>query len=147
MSNKSKLNNKNKTIYVGMSADILHTGHINLLNEASKYGKVIVGLLNDSAITSYKRKPIINYENRFIVISNLKMVDEVVEQKTHDYTDNLKIIKPDYVLHGDDWIKCQSSVRKNVIKTLQEYGGVLIEVPYTPGISTTYIINKIKNVC
>ena len=132
-----------KKVYVGMAADIIHKGHINLLNEASKYGKVIVGLLTDEAIESYKRKPIINYENRYIVVSNLKMVDRVVEQKTHDYTDNLKIIKPDYVVHGDDWISGQSIIRNNVIKTLSEIGGELIEVPYTQGISTTDIIGKI----
>ena len=131
-------------VYVGMAADILHKGHINLLNEASKYGKIIVGLLTDDAIESYKRKPIINYENRYIVISNLKMVDKVVEQNTHDYTENLKLIKPDYVVHADDWISGQSVVRNNVIKTLSEIGGELIEVPYTQGISTTDIINKIK---
>ena len=132
-------------VYVGMAADILHKGHINLLNEASKYGKVVVGLLTDDAIESYKRKPIINYENRYTVISNLKMVDKVIMQKTHDYTDNLKFIKPNYVVHGDDWISGQSVVRDNVIKILSEIGGELIEVPYTQGISTTDIIYKIKD--
>lgn len=132
-----------KKVYVGMAADILHKGHINILNEASKYGKVTVGLLNDEAIKSYKREPIINYENRYIVMENLKMVDSVIEQKTHDYTDNLKLIRPDYVVHGNDWIEGQSEVRKKVIETLSEIGGELIEVPYTKGISTTDIINKI----
>ncbi len=131
-------------VYVGMAADILHKGHINLLNEASKYGKVIVGLLTDDAIESYKRKPIINYENRYTVISNLKMVDKVILQKTHDYTDNIRKIKPAFVVHGDDWISGQSVVRDNVIKILSEIGGELIEVPYTQGISTTDIIYKIK---
>ena len=132
-----------KKVYVGMAADILHKGHINLLNEASKYGRVTVGLLNDEAIKSYKREPIINYENRYIVISSLKMVESVIEQKTHDYTDNLKLIRPDYVVHGNDWIDGQSGVRGKVIETLSEIGGELIEVPYTEGISTTDIINKI----
>lgn len=132
-------------VYVGMAADIIHKGHINLLNEASKYGKVIVGLLNDEAIQSYKREPIINYENRYIVISNLKMVDSVIQQKTHDYTENIKLIKPKYVVHGDDWIDGQSEVRNKVIQILSEIGGELIEVPYTKDISTTDIINKIKN--
>ena len=134
-----------KIVYVGMAADILHKGHINLLNEASKYGRVTVGLLNDEAIESYKRKPIIDYENRFIVINSLKMVDSIIEQKTHDYTDNLKLIRPNYVVHGNDWIDGQSEVREKVIETLKEIGGELIEVPYTQGISTTHIINKINN--
>jgi cytidyltransferase-like protein len=133
-----------KTVYVGMAADIIHKGHINLLNEASKYGKVTVGLLTDEAVKSYKRAPILNYENRLIVISSLKMVDKVVEQNTHDYTENILSIKPDYVVHGDDWILGQSQVRNDVIRVLSDIGGVLIEVPYTPGISTTDIINKVR---
>ena len=134
-----------KIVYVGMAADILHKGHINLLNEASKYGRVIVGLLNDDAIKSYKREPIINYENRYIVMNSIKMVDDIIEQKTHDYTDNLRLLKPNYVVHADDWIEGQSVVRKKVIDVLSEFNGKLIEVPYTQGISTTDIINKIKN--
>lgn len=135
-----------KTVYVGMAADIIHKGHINLLNEAKKYGKVIVGLLNDEAIKSYKREPILNYENRYIVMESLKMVDNIIEQKTHDYTDNLRLLKPDYVVHGDDWIDGQSVVRKKVIEVLSDFNGKLIEVPYTEGISTTDIINKIKEI-
>ena len=134
-----------KKVYVGMSADILHKGHINLLNEASKYGKVIIGLLTDEAIESYKRKPIINYENRYIVVSNLKMVDEVIKQESKYWSDNIIKINPDYVIHGDDWKSGNmNSIRNDVIKTLSEIGGELIEVSYTPGISTTDIIGKIK---
>ena len=135
-----------KTVYVGMAADIIHKGHINLLNMAKKYGKVTVGLLNDEAIKSYKREPIINYENRYIVMESLKMVDNIMEQKTHDYTGNLRLLKPNYVVHGDDWIDGQSVIRKKVIEVLSEFDGELIEVPYTGGISTTDIINKIKNI-
>ena len=133
-----------KTVYVGMAADIIHKGHINLLNEASKYGKVVVGLLTDEAIESYKRKPIINYENRYIVVSSLQQVHKTIKQETHDYTDNIMLVKPDYVVHGDDWIQGQSIIRDKVVKTLTEIGGELIEVPYTSGISTTEIIGKIK---
>jgi len=134
-----------KNVYVGMAADILHSGHINLLTEASKYGRVTVGLLTDEAIESYKRKPIIGYEDRYIVISHLNMVDNVIEQRTHDYTENILKVKPDYVVHGDDWIHGQSDVRDGVINTLSEIGGELIEIPYTHGISTTDIIHKISN--
>ena len=133
-----------KVVYVGMSADIIHKGHINLLNEAAKYGKVVVGLLTDEAIESYKREPIINYDNRYIVISNLRQVDKVIKQETHDYTDNILTLRPDYVVHGDDWIQGQTEIRGKVISTLTEIGGELIEVPYTQGISTTEIIGKIK---
>ena len=92
-----------KIVYVGMSADIVHPGHINILKEASKLGKVIVGLLNDKAISSYKKIPFMSFEQRRAVIEGIKYVSETVEQKTLDYTDNLKQIKPHYVVHGDDW--------------------------------------------
>ena len=133
-----------KTVYVEMAADIIHKGHINLLNEASKYGQVIVGLLTDEAIESYKRKPIINYENRYVVISSLRQVHKVIQQETPDYTDNILLVKPDFVVHGDDWIQGQSVIRDKVVETLSEICGELIEIPYTPGISTTEIIGKIK---
>tara|TARA_Y100000389_G_scaffold24325_3_gene21022 strand:- start:8604 stop:9020 length:417 start_codon:yes stop_codon:yes gene_type:complete len=134
-----------KVVYVGMSADIIHKGHINLLNEAAKYGKVVVGLLTDEAIESYKREPIINYDNRYIVISNLKMVDTAIKQHTKYWGDNIRLIKPDYVVHGDDWkTGVMNDIRTDVIDTLTEIGGELIEVPYTHGISTTEIIGKIK---
>ena len=106
--------NNGKKVYVGMTADIIHKGHINLINEASKYGNVTVGLLNDDAVKSYKREPIINYENRYIVMKNIKMVNDVIEQKIHDYTDNLRLLKPDFVVHGDDWIEGQSVVREKL---------------------------------
>ena len=135
-----------KIVYVGMSADIIHKGHINLLNEASKYGKVIVGLLTDEAIEEYKRKPIINYENRYIVISNLKMVDSIIECKSKYWSENIIKLKPDFVIHGDDWkTGIMNDIREDIVSTLSEVGGELIEVPYTQGISTTDIINKIKN--
>ena len=134
-----------KIVYVGMAADIIHKGHINLLNEASKYGKVIVGLLTDEAIESYKRKPIINYENRYIVISSLKMIDKVIKQESKYWGNNIKLLQPDYVVHGDDWnIGVMNDIKRDVVKTLSEIGGELIEVPYTTGISTTEIIGKIK---
>ena len=92
-----------KPIYVGMSADLIHPGHMNILKEAHKYGDVIVGLLTDKAIASYKRLPALTYEQRKEVIENIKYVSSVVPQNTLDYTNNLKVLKPNYVLHGDDW--------------------------------------------
>ena len=136
----------NKIVYVGMSADILHKGHINLLNEANKYGKVVVGLLSDEAIESYKRKPIINYENRYSIIKNLTLVDKIIQQTSKYWEDNIRIIKPDFVIHGTDWkTGVMNDIRENVISTLSDIGGKLIEVPYTKGISTTQIIDKIRN--
>ena len=92
-----------KKVYVGMSADIIHHGHLNIIKEAKKLGRVIVGLLTDEAIASYKRLPLIPYNQREIIIQNIKGVDEVVPQETLDYVPNLRKINPDYVVHGDDW--------------------------------------------
>ena len=94
---------KNKTVYVGMSADLIHPGHLNILKEARKLGDVIVGLLTDSAIASYKRLPYLTYEQRKVVVENLLGVKKVVPQETLDYVSNLRKLKPDYVMHGDDW--------------------------------------------
>lgn len=129
-----------KIVYVGMSADIIHPGHINILKEASKYGKVTVGLLNDNAISSYKKLPFMSFEHRRAVLEGIKYVSEIVEQKTLDYTDNLIKIKPDIVLHGDDWKNgIQKSVREKVVEVLKGWNGVLVEIPYTEGISSTSI--------
>ena len=134
-------------VYVGMSADLIHPGHINILNEASKYGSVIVGLLTDEAIASYKRLPSLNYEQRKQIIENIKGVDEVIPQTTLDYVENLKKIKPSYVVHGDDWkTGVQSKVRDRVIKCLEEWGGALIEPEYTKNISSTLLHKNIKEI-
>ena len=134
-----------KIVYVGMSADIVHPGHINILKEASKLGKVIVGLLNDNAISSYKKIPFMSFEQRRAVIEGIKYVSETVEQRTLDYTDNLKQIKPHYVVHGDDWKNgIQKPIRQKVIDVLGEWNGELIEIPYTEGISSTGIKKNIK---
>ena len=138
---------KNKIVYVGLSADILHSGHINLIKFASKYGKVIVGLLTDKAISSYKSFPHLSYEQRYEVIRNIKNVYKVIPQQTLDYTKNLIKIKPDYVAHGDDWkTGIQKKTRSNVIKTLKKWSGKLIEKKYTENISSSYLKNKIKAV-
>ena len=92
-----------KIVYVGMSADLVHPGHINIIKEATKLGEVTVGLLTDEAIASYKRLPFLTYEQRKTVIEQIKGVHTVVPQFTLDYSSNLREIKPDYVVHGDDW--------------------------------------------
>ena len=127
-----------KKVYIAMSADVIHQGHINIIEEGAKYGDVIIGLLTDDAIATYKRVPLLDYENRKKIFQNIKHVTKVVKQETLDYTANLKKLKPDYVIHGDDWQKgIQSYVRQNVIETLAEWGGKLIEVPYTKDVNCT----------
>lgn len=136
-----------KKVYVGMSADLVHPGHLNIINEAKKYGDVIIGLLTDEAIASYKRLPFLSYEQRKIVIQNIKGVKNVIPQETLDYIPNLKKLKPDYVVHGDDWCTgIQREIRERVIQALKEWGGKLIEVPYTKGISSTQLNNALKEI-
>ena len=139
-------NIRKKKVYVALSADILHKGHINVLKLAKKYGAVTVGLLTDKAIASYKNIPYLNYDKRKVVVENIKYVDRVIPQKTLDYVENLKLVKPDYVVHGDDWKKgIQKNTRKRVIKTLQKWSGKLIEPKYTKNISSTSIKKEITN--
>ena len=134
-------------VYVGMSADLVHPGHINIIREAAKLGNVTIGLLTDGAIASYKRLPYMNYNQRKEVIENIKGVVKVIPQEALDYSDNLRLIKPDIVVHGDDWKEgIQKSTRQQVIETLKEWGGVLIEVSYTQGISSTQLNGAIRDI-
>jgi len=136
-----------KKVYVAMAADLVHHGHVNIIKIASYYGKVTVGLLTDEAISSY-RVSIVPFDQRKIVIENFKGVDYVIAQKTLDYRPNLRILKPDFVVHGDDWkTGIQSKTRQQVIDCLAEWGGKLVEPYYTENISTTEIINRCKKSC
>tara|TARA_B110000977_G_scaffold197561_1_gene280393 strand:- start:30442 stop:31746 length:1305 start_codon:yes stop_codon:yes gene_type:complete len=137
----------NKKVYVGLSADILHEGHINILKTASLYGNVIVGLLTDEAIASYKKIPYLDFKKRKVVVENIKYVTKVIPQYTLDYVENLNLIKPNYVVHGDDWKNgVQKKTRDRVVKTLKKWSGKLIEPKYTKNISSTEIKNKISNI-
>ena len=137
---------KKKTVYVGLAADILHKGHINILKTANRYGNVIVGLLTDQAIASYKNIPYLNYEKRKVVIENIRYVKKVIPQNTLDYIYNLKLIKPDYVVHGDDWkTGVQKKIREDVITTLKKWKGKLIEPKYTSRISSSLVKKKVLN--
>ena len=136
---------KNDIVYVGLSADILHEGHINILKIASSYGDVVVGLLTDQAIASYKKIPYLNFKQRKVVLENLRYVKKVIPQKTLDYVHNLNIVRPNYVVHGDDWKKgIQKKTRDRVLKALKKWSGKLIEPKYTKNISSTIIKNKIS---
>jgi len=134
-----------KIVYVAMACDIIHHGHIRLLQEAQKYGRVIVGLLTDDAITHYKRIPYFGYNERKIVIENIKGVSQVIPQETLDYVANLEALRPHFVVHGTDWKQgIQSTIRERVIKTLKIWNGQLIEPEYTPNISTTHLLSHLE---
>ncbi len=135
------------TVYVGMSADIIHPGHLNILREARKLGEVIVGVLTDEAIASYKRLPFLTYEQRAEIISSLKDVSKVIPQSTLDYVPNLEKIRPDYVVHGDDWKQgIQKETSQRVIDCLAQWGGQVIDIPYTQGISSTQLNAALKEI-
>ena len=135
---------KNKSVYVGFSAEFIHEGHINILKVASKLGNVTVGLLTDKAIASYKAVPYLTYEKRKLIIKNIKYVNKIIPQNTLDYTYNLKLLKPNYVVHGDDWKEgIQKNTRNKVIKTLKKWSGKLVEPKFTKNISSSIIRNSI----
>ena len=136
-----------KKVYVGLAADVMHEGHINILKIANSYGDVVVGLLTDEAIASYKNIPYLDFKRRKIIIQNIKFVKKVIPQQTLDYVKNLNLIRPDFVIHGNDWKNgVQKKTRLRVIKTLKKWSGKLIEPQYTKNISSTLIKNKILEI-
>jgi phosphoenolpyruvate phosphomutase / 2-hydroxyethylphosphonate cytidylyltransferase len=136
-----------KKVYLAMSADLIHHGHINIINQAKQYGEVIVGVLTDKAIAGFKRLPALNYYQRKAIIENIKGVSEVIPQETFSYVENLMKIKPDYVIHGDDWkTGIQKRIREEVINTISAWEGKLIEIPYTHGISSTKLHQHQKDI-
>ena len=117
---------------MAFSTDIIHGGHIRILKKSSELGKVIVGVMSDQAVASFKRYPVLDYEHRYEIIKNIKYVDKVVEQKSLSYKDNLKNIKPDYVVHGDEWKNDNLKyIREETLNVLKEIGGKLIEYPFS----------------
>jgi phosphoenolpyruvate phosphomutase len=121
-----------RTVYLCFATDIIHSGHIAILKEARKLGRVVVGVLSDEAIATYRRRPLVPLEERMSLFRNMRGVSEVVAQETLSYRENLLRLRPTYVAHGDDWRDgVQKAVRAEVVETLAEYGGRLVEFPYT----------------
>ena len=120
-----------RTVYMSFSTDILHSGHMAILKKAACIGKLTVGVLSDNAVASYKRFPLIPYEERKELLKNIQCISKVIEQSELSYKENLLKLKPDYVVHGDDWKQgVQKPIRDEVIAILSQYGGKLIEFPY-----------------
>jgi len=136
-----------KKVYIGMSADLIHPGHINIIKEAAQLGEVTVGVLTDKAIASYKRLPFMTYEQRKEIVENIKGVTRVISQDSLDYRSNLTLLKPNIVVHGDDWKEgVQLKTRQQVVDTLDEWNGKLVEIPYTQGISSTQLNSALEEV-
>lgn len=136
----------NRKVYLGMVADIMHPGLINIINEGAKYGDVIIGLFTDKAVAERKRLPFLTYDQRKAVVENIKGVSEVVPQNEWSYIPNLRKIKPDYIIHGDDWkTGSNMELRDEVYKVMEELGGEVIEIPYTKGINSTGLVEEEKS--
>ena len=134
---------KKKIIYMTLSAEMLHHGHINLINKAQEYGDLTVGLLTDEAIQERKSLPLLNWNQRKKILTNIKGVSKIIAQKEWDDSKNILMLKPNFVIHGDDWKINDPQLKKNVLKALKKYNGKLIEVPYTKNISSSSLKKKI----
>ena len=127
-----------KQVYLGMIADIMHPGLINIITEGAKYGELTIGLFTDKAIATHKRLPYLTYEQRKNVVEHIAGVAHVVPQDDWSYVPNLRKYKPDYIIHGDDWVEGPDKyIREEVFQVMKEQGGEVIEIPYTKGISSS----------
>ena len=136
-----------KKVYVSMRGDLLHHGHINIIDAARRLGDVTVGLLTDEAIATHRQPPLLNYEQRKKIVENIKGVNEVIAQETQDYVSNLRKLKPDFFVHGTDWKHdARKEARLKVIKLLKEWGGKLIEPEYTKGISSSQLMSQLTDI-
>ena len=136
-----------KTVYISLTADSIHHGHMKLFETARKYGDIIIGLLSDKAVAEHKRIPYLNFEQRKKILINFKGVKSVIEQNEWDYSKNIKSLKPDFLVHGDDWkTGHMSEIRRKVLKIMKSYGGKLIEIPHTKGVSSSALINYLNQI-
>ena len=136
-----------KTVYISLTADSIHHGHMKLFETARKYGDIIIGLLSDKAVAEHKRIPYLNFEQRKKILINFKGVKSVIAQNEWDYSKNIKSLKPDFLVHGDDWkTGHMSEIRRKVLKIMKSYGGKLIEIPYTKGVSSSALINHLNEI-
>ena len=136
-----------KTVYLGMIGDIMHPGLINIIEQGAKYGELTIGLFTDKAIATNKRLPYLTYDQRKRVVENIKGVSKIVPQDEWSYIPNLLKYKPDYIIHGDDWKEgSEARLRAEVIETMKQIGGELIEIPYTQGINSSELDKEIKSI-
>ena len=135
-----------KTVYMLFATDVIHEGHINVVKEAKKYGKVIGGVLCDAAMIRFNRFPTVSFDERVRMVKDIPEVDEVIVQNETLYENTLRKIKPDYVIHGDNWCEGpEKAIRDNAIKVMNELGGEVIEVPYTRNENVKKIDDRIKD--
>ena len=135
-----------KTVYMLFATDVIHEGHINVVKEATKYGKIIGGVLCDAAMIRFNRFPTVSFDERVRMVKDIPEVDEVIVQNETLYENTLRKIKPDYVIHGDNWCEGpEKAIRDNAIRVMNELGGEVIEVPYTRNENVKKIDDRIKD--
>ena len=135
-----------KTVYMLFATDVIHEGHMNVVREAKKYGKVIGGVLCDSAMVRFNRFPTVSFDERLQMVKDIPEVDEVVIQNETLYESILRQVKPDYVIHGDNWCEGpEKAIRDNAFKVMEELGGEVIELPYTRNENVKKIDDRIKD--
>lgn len=121
-----------KTVYTCFSTDVIHEGHLNIIREAQKYGRVVVGCLSDEASIRYNRFPTVPENERMELYKTIEGIDSVILQNDMLYDDVIEYLHPDYVIHGDNWKEgAESAIRTHVEKLVIAYGGQIIDVPYT----------------
>lgn len=135
-----------KTVYMCFATDIIHEGHLNVVKEAKKYGRVVGGVLCDAAMIRFNRFPTVSFEERLQLVKDIPEIDEVVIQNETMYENILRQVKPDYVIHGDNWCEGpEKAIRENAINVMNELGGEVIEVPYTRNENVKKIDDRIKD--
>lgn len=123
---------ENRSVYMCFSTEYIHSGHIAIIKKAKRLGRLTIGVLSDEAVASFRRFPLIPFDERKALVANIAGVENVVEQKQLSYAQNLNLLKPDYVVHGDDWVNgFQKPIRQEVLSILGKYGGKLVEFPYS----------------
>ena len=134
-----------KTVYTCFCTDVIHDGHRNIIKHASEYGRVVVGALTDRALIRYNKFPTISLDERMKLYKEMEGVDDVIIQDSIMYDDIIADLHPDYIVHGDNWKNGpESAIRENVIALLSEYGGKLVEIPYTYNDKVRKIDSQLK---
>ena len=134
-----------KKVYTCFCTDIIHEGHLNIIKEAQKYGEVIIGVLSDEAMVRFNRFPAVSFEERINIINGIQGVSKVIVQKEVMYNHIIQELHPDYVIHGDNWVEGpMKAIRENVVQLLEEYGGQVIDVPYTYNENTRRMDTRMK---
>ncbi len=136
---------KKKTVYIGLSLDMIHHGHINLIKKASSYGNLTVGLISDKAIADHKKLPLLDFKARKKILENIKGVYKIVPQNEWSYYSNILKYKPDIMVHGDDWNLSDNGkkLKSDTLKALKKINSTLIEIPHTRNVSSTSLQNQL----